>query len=236
MDSNRQLPVSPWTLSRRKRSFDFVVALLATALLLPLMAAVALMVRFVSGSPVFFKQIRCGRGGQPFHLLKFRSMRTGGVSGPGVTRAGDPRITPIGRIMRRWKLDELPQLLNVLRGDLSLVGPRPELPEYIAELGDTARVLRQLPPGVTGWATLHYRDEEELLAAVPAEQMREHYVRVLLPEKSALDLAYAARATMVSDIALLMQTCLAIMPGRSSARKREAMKASAAGSQGPSTI
>jgi lipopolysaccharide/colanic/teichoic acid biosynthesis glycosyltransferase len=236
MDSKHHLPVSTWTLSRRKRSLDFVVALLATALLLPLMAVVALIVRFTSGSPVLFKQVRCGRGGRPFHLLKFRSMRVSDGSGSGVTRAGDPRVTRIGRIIRKWKLDELPQLLNVLHGDLSLVGPRPDLPEYIAELGDAQDALLQLQPGVTGWATLHYRDEEQLLGAVPAEQVRDYYVRVLLPEKSALDIDYAARATMVSDIALLMQTCLAIMPGRFGARKRKAMKAAATGSQGSSTI
>jgi lipopolysaccharide/colanic/teichoic acid biosynthesis glycosyltransferase len=236
MDSNRQSPISNWTLSRRKRLFDFVVALLATTLMLPLMVVIAFFVRLASGGPVLFKQVRCGRGGQPFHLLKFRSMRVGGVSGPGITRAGDPRVTRIGRIMRKWKLDELPQLFNVLRGDLSLVGPRPDLPEYIAELGDSARVLLQLQPGVTGWATLHYRDEEQLLAEVPVEQMRDHYVRVLLAEKIALDMGYAARATMVSDIALLMKTCLAILPSSSSARKRKAVKAAATGSQGPSTI
>ena len=236
MDSSRPSTVSTWTLSRRKRCLDFVVALFATALLLPLMAVVALIVRFTSGSPVFFKQVRCGRGGRPFHLLKFRSMRISDGSGPGVTRAGDPRVTRFGRIMRKWKLDELPQLLNVVRGDLSLVGPRPDLPEYIAELDDTRHALLQLQPGVTGWATLHYRDEEQLLAAVPAEQVRDYYVRVLLPEKNALDIDYGARATMVSDIALLMQTCLAIMPGRFSARKRRTTKAAATGSQGSSTI
>jgi lipopolysaccharide/colanic/teichoic acid biosynthesis glycosyltransferase len=225
MFSDRDTQISRWALSRRKRSFDFVVALIATTLLLPLMAVVAVIVRLSSGSPVLFKQIRCGRCGRPFQLLKFRSMRNDPVSGPGLTRAGDSRVTPVGRILRKWKFDELPQLFNVLRGELSLVGPRPELPQYIGELGESATRLLQLQPGVTGWATLHYRDEEQVLAALPADNLHEHYVRVLLPKKAALDLEYAARATMLSDLSLLIKTLFAIAPGASSERRRSAKAA-----------
>ncbi len=208
MNGTREFRISKWTLSRGKRCFDFILALGGTVLLLPLMGTIALAVRVTSGSPVLFTQFRCGRLGKPFRLFKFRSMRST-VVGSSITSAGDTRITNIGRFLRNWKLDELPQLFNVLRGELSLVGPRPELPEYIAELGSAGQDLLELKPGITGWATLQYRNEEELLASVPAEELREYYVAMLLPKKAALDLEYASRATLLSDVALLLKTCLA---------------------------
>lgn len=219
--------VSSWTGSSSKRCFDFCMALVVTILLLPLMAIAAVSVLVLSGRPILFRQMRCGKGGKTFSLLKFRSMRNDNV-GPGLTRAGDSRVTPIGRLLRSSKIDELPQLFNVLGGELSLVGPRPELPEYIAALGDRAEALLQSKPGITGWATLHYRDEEEVLAQTSGETAHDYYVRVLLPAKCALDLEYAARATMFSDLQLLLGTCFAILPGASSERRRSAKTATSA--------
>jgi lipopolysaccharide/colanic/teichoic acid biosynthesis glycosyltransferase len=131
--------------------------------------------------------------------------------GPGVTQTGDLRVTRIGRVLRKWKLDELPQLLNVLRGEMSLVGPRPDLPEFIAELDAASRSnLALLAPGITGWATLHFRHEEELLASAPPESLRTFYVQQVLPKKVALDLEYASRATFFGDFMILLRTVSAI--------------------------
>jgi lipopolysaccharide/colanic/teichoic acid biosynthesis glycosyltransferase len=116
----------------------------------------------------------------------------------------------VGRFLRHWKLDELPQLLNVLRGDMSLVGPRPDLPEFWRQLTGEQRRVLQLKPGVTGWATLHFRHEEELLARVPKEQIVNYYLQSVLPQKIALDLEYAQRATFFSDIGILWRTLLAV--------------------------
>jgi lipopolysaccharide/colanic/teichoic acid biosynthesis glycosyltransferase len=129
-----------------------------------------------------------------------------GGTGPNVTRKGDQRITRVGRFLRKWKLDELPQVLNVLRGEMSLVGPRPDMPEYIAQLNASQRAIVSLHPGITGWATLHFRDEEQLLATVPADGLRDFYIRFVLPSKVQLDLEYGERATMWSDFVLLLKT------------------------------
>jgi lipopolysaccharide/colanic/teichoic acid biosynthesis glycosyltransferase len=133
-------------------------------------------------------------------------------AGAGVTQAGDARVTGLGRILRKWKLDELPQLINVIRGEMSLVGPRPDLPEFINELDKASyRSLALLTPGITGWATLHFRHEEELLANIPQEELRSYYVQKVLPRKVELDLDYASRATLRSDLMILLRTVKAIL-------------------------
>jgi len=175
------------------------------------MAVVALSVALTSAGPVLFRQVRSGQGGRPFELLKFRSMTYRQGSGaPGVTRSGDSRITPVGKFLRRFKLDELPQLVHVLRGDMSLVGPRPDLPEFLEALAPEHRALLGLKPGLTGAATLQFRHEEELLARVPPEQLFDHYVSTVLPQKAQLDLAYARRATFSSDLQVLWRTAFAL--------------------------
>jgi lipopolysaccharide/colanic/teichoic acid biosynthesis glycosyltransferase len=204
------LPVvlpSPWTGSRLKRAFDITCAVPMTLAALPLMALVALLVRVTSPGPVLFRQQRCGKDVRSFELLKFRSMYHGNaVAGPGVTRAGDPRLTPLGRALRKWKLDELPQLFNIVQGHMTLVGPRPELPEFLTQLTAPWFEVYRLRPGITGWATLRYRDEEQLLTSVPPDELRSFYVRVLMPEKARLDLEYGGRATFWSDCAVLLRT------------------------------
>jgi lipopolysaccharide/colanic/teichoic acid biosynthesis glycosyltransferase len=173
------------------------------------MALIAAVVTVTSRGPVLFRQKRVGENGRAIQLLKFRTMsHNGNDSGPGVTRRGDPRITPVGRFLRRCKLDELPQLLNVLRGDMSLVGPRPDLPEFHQALAPEYRPLLALRPGLTGSATLQFRNEEQLLAAVPEEEFIRHYVDTVLPQKAQLDLAYAERATFLSDLDILWRTLL----------------------------
>lgn len=203
--------LSPWNHSRGKRMFDFVAAGVVLLPCLPLIALIAAAVAVTSRGPVLFRQRRVGENERAIELLKFRTMLHNlGSAGPGVTRSGDPRITPIGRFLRRCKLDELPQLLNVLRGDMSLVGPRPDLEEFCQALGPEHRLVLTLRPGLTGWATLHFRNEEQLLAAVPKEQLVSYYRETILPQKAQLDMAYAERATFLGDLAILGGTFLTL--------------------------
>lgn len=202
--------LSGWNFSRRKRVLDFVLAALAVIVTLPIMLLIAVAVRLSSPGPVLFRQRRVGPGGKLFEILKFRSMFCETNSGPGITRGGDRRITKVGRILRKTKLDELPQLFNVLDGQMSLVGPRPELPEYYATLPPQYVSIVRLSPGITGWATLHFRNEEELLARVSEEQMSEFYLGHVLPEKARLALEYAGRATFRGDVIILLRTALRI--------------------------
>jgi lipopolysaccharide/colanic/teichoic acid biosynthesis glycosyltransferase len=130
--------------------------------------------------------------------------------GPRITCQNDSRIFPVGRILRKWKLDELPQLLNVLRGDMSLVGPRPELPEFCATLDKEQRLILELRPGVTSVATVTYRDEERILADQERRQLTDYYVKTLYPEKVRLDVEYAKKADFISDVRILVKTAAAI--------------------------
>ncbi len=189
-----------------------VVALLVLAALWPVLLLVTAAIRISSPGPALFRQMRVGQQGRLFQLLKFRSMRvTAERSGPRITCQHDPRIFPVGRILRRWKLDELPQLLNVLRGDMSLVGPRPDLPEFCATLDKDQRHILELRPGVTGAATLVYRDEERILADQNSQHLTDFYINQLYPVKIQLDLEYARKAGFVSDLRILAQTAAAIL-------------------------
>jgi len=193
--------------------FDFVVGVIALIVSSPVMLAVALIIKVTSPGPVLFSQIRVGKDGQLFRLMKFRTMTNRAEqSGPGVTQAGDQRITAAGRVLRKWKLDELPQMFHVVYGDMSLVGPRPDLPEYLEQLPPALNRLVCLRPGITGAATLRLRNEEELLASVPASDLRRYYIFELMPQKATHDLNYAGCATFRSDIALLIKTVAAILP------------------------
>lgn len=205
--------LSLWNFSAGKRAFDAVCAAAGLAVTLPLMLIIAAAIRVSMPGPILFCQWRAGRNGKPFQIFKFRTMfqRKPG-DGPGVTRRGDARITPLGRILRRVKLDELPQLFNVLRGDMSLVGPRPDLPEFCQALDAEHQSIFALRPGVTGWATLHFRDEEAVLACVPEEQLSDYYVNSILPAKAQLDLTYARRATFLSDLGIVLQTLTGASP------------------------
>lgn len=191
---------SKWSLSWAKRAFDVLCVLLTLPVLVPVLIALAVAVRLTSSGPAFFRQQRIGRKGRPFTILKFRTMehaRHG--THQSVTTAGNQQFTPIGPWLRRWKLDELPQLLNVLKGDMSLVGPRPKLPEHqVANL--------HWRPGITGAATFAFAREEEFLASVPAHQLDGYYQRIILPAKHKLDVDYMRRASFRSDLKLLVDT------------------------------
>jgi len=205
-------PVSSWCLSPNKRIFDFVSALCLTILVLPLMLFIAALVKVTSDGPVLFHQKRCGKDGKQFDLLKFRSMtHRRPEAGPSLTRIGDRRVTRNGKLLRRWKLDELPQLFNVLAGHMSLVGPRPDMPEFIGTLAPAEMQILKVRPGITGWATLCFRHEEELLAGVPSDQLEKCYISEVLPKKVQLDLAYAKRSTFKTDLRVLLRTCREIL-------------------------
>jgi len=205
---------SSWCSSPGKRALDWVCAMSLLLAALPLMVIVAALIKFTSQGPAFFRQTRVGRDGALFQLMKFRTMYDGG-RGPrlALTRRGDPRVTRVGRVLRKWKLDELPQLLNVVRGEMSLVGPRPDLPDYIRWLPADQHSVVFLRPGITGRASLQFRDEEVLLAQVPAQEMEGFYRSVLLPRKVTLELEYARGARLSSDIGILLRTVGAVFGG-----------------------
>ena len=196
-----------------KRATDILMAGALLLLLLPVLALCALGVWAADGRPILFSQDRVGRGGGVFRILKFRSMRPS--DGPRVTSAGDLRVTRFGRVLRRWKLDELPQLWNVLTGDMSMVGPRPEVPYYVDRNARAFAGISHLRPGITDWASLVFRDEERLLAVHGGEPA--FYERVLLPRKVALARLYARHRTWQLDLGLLAATALilggATVPG-----------------------
>lgn len=197
-----------WYVRRGKRWFDLALALACTTLCALPMALIAVVIRVLDGPPALFRQTRIGRHGRPFTLLKFRTMAHRPEVGSTITTADDPRVTPLGRLLRRSKLDELPQLFNVVRGDMSFVGPRPDVPGYWDQLHGEDRRLLALRPGVTGPATLLFRDEEVLLAAAP--DPRRFNDEVLFPEKIRVARRYAARISLFSDV---MWILLTLTPG-----------------------
>ena len=200
-------------MTRMKRSFDVIFSLLGLVILAPVLAAIALAVRHKDGGAVVHRAMRVGFRGEPFCLYKFRTMvpNAAALGGP-LTVGTDTRITRVGKMLRRWKLDELPQLFNVLRGDMSLVGPRPEAVEIAADYTADQRRIFDLVPGITDPASIRFVDENALLAGVPDPDS--YYLRTIVPEKVRLNLEYAARATMFSDSATILRTLWRL--GRSS--------------------
>ncbi|MDZ7592890.1 MAG: sugar transferase [Rubrivivax sp.] len=187
-----------------KRAFDLLGATLALLLLIPLLLAAALAIKLDSPGPVFYRQQRVGRHGVPFFIHKFRTMRHG-AGGPLLTVGDDPRITRVGAFLRRTRIDELPQFIDVLQGHMSLVGPRPEVPRYVAQYPPELRQrVLAVRPGITDPASLAYIDEARLLAAA-ADPERE-YVQVILPAKLRHAADYADRASLATDLGVLWRT------------------------------
>jgi lipopolysaccharide/colanic/teichoic acid biosynthesis glycosyltransferase len=192
-----------------KRLFDiFFSALGLVALFLPFVA-VAIIVKITSPGPVLYRQKRIGRWGKEFTIIKFRTMRPGAERGGTITTAGDLRITTIGRFLRRFKLDEFPQLWNVLIGRMSLVGPRPDMPGYADKLQGADRGILELRPGITGPASLYFRNEEELLAT--QANPREYNDTVIWPAKVALNRAYLENWSFRRDIGYILITVVPVL-------------------------
>jgi len=170
----------------------------------PLLLVISLSVKLHDGGPIFYNSKRVGKGGKLFSIHKFRSMvQNADTMGFGVTTKGDQRVTPIGRMLRRYKLDELPQLLNVLKGDMSFVGARPEDPRFVSHYTSEQRRILEYRPGITSPASLRFKNEEELLSGENAERL---YVENLLPQKLSIDLEYQGHRTVLSDLRLIFQT------------------------------
>ena len=191
--------------SLAKRRYDLGWAALGLVVLSPVLALLALAVKLSDGGPVLFRQQRVGQGGRLFWICKFRTMIGAAEhQGPGVTRDGDARITRLGRWLRKTKLDELPQLWNVLTGDMSFVGPRPELPRYVARYTAAQQEILQFKPGITDPATLAFRNEEALLAT--AADVESFYMAHCVPRKIELNRRYQAHANLWRDTQVILRT------------------------------
>jgi lipopolysaccharide/colanic/teichoic acid biosynthesis glycosyltransferase len=210
-------PISLWCTSVWKRIFDLAVASTLLIILAPLLVLLTVAVRASSKGPILFRQGRMGRNRREFRIMKFRTMVCNGHDrGPVLTRAADPRITSLGRFLRKLKLDELPQLFNVLRGEMSFVGPRPQPTKLwfgpqIQELADGVLSVR---PGITSNATLNFRNEEKLLETLTAEEVEDVYTRVIMPSKLKMDLEYLEKASFAGDISIMLRTVLRIFDAR----------------------
>jgi len=188
-----------------KRVYDILCSFCGLVVLSPVFFLISAMIKLGDGGSIFYRQTRIGLNGRPFQIIKFRSMVAGADrSGPSITRQGDERITRIGRFLRKSKLDELPQLWNVLKGDMSLVGPRPEVPRYIEHFTPDQRRILNYKPGITDMASIYFRNEEKLLRN--AQDVEKFYLEQCLPRKLKLNLGYAARANLWTDTWMILQT------------------------------
>jgi lipopolysaccharide/colanic/teichoic acid biosynthesis glycosyltransferase len=193
-----------------KRALDVAASAIALVVFAPLMAVIAGVIALESRGPILFTQERLGRGGVPFLMFKFRSMRVAPIgSGPLVTAAGDRRVTSVGRFLRRHKLDELPQLANVIRGEMSLVGPRPEVARHARAYPVEYQRVLSVRPGMVDYATLEFRDEEELLARSSDPEVA--YIQDVLPAKIRLYFRYIEDMSMKTDVVLIARTVRALV-------------------------
>ena len=190
-----------------KRCFDIAVSAIGLALCSPLFLVVAALIKWDSKGPVFFKQERMGKNFRPFYIYKFRSMvRDAPEKGAMISVTNDSRITWVGSVLRKTKVDELPQLINVLKGEMSLVGPRPEVPKYVQLFRIDYEEILRVPPGLTDLASLKYRDEATILAQ--SENPEEAYLKRVLPDKIKLAKEYIRRSSFLFDLSLILRTPL----------------------------
>ena len=193
-----------------KRVLDVIVAWVGLMLLGPLFAGAAVLIKADTPGPVFFRQERIGRGFRPFRIYKFRTMVKDAPSKGGtLTASGDSRITRIGKMLRQTKIDELPQLINILRCDMSLVGPRPEVRQYVELFREQYETILAVRPGLTDLASIKYRDESAILAR--SENPEQEYIQRILPDKLRLGEEYVRRSSLVLDLALIFKTILALI-------------------------
>lgn len=198
---------------RAKRVFDILASVVGLIVLAPLVAVIAVLIRLDSPGPVLYRGIRVGRHGRPFAMLKFRTMVTDAekIGGPS-TADDDPRVTHVGRVLRKTKLDEVPQLINVLRGEMSIVGPRPEVPQYVALFTEEEQSILSVRPGMTDWASIWNSDEGARLAASPDPERT--YLREIRPEKIRLQLQYVRQRSFWIDLKIIAQTAAVLLRRR----------------------
>ncbi|MDH0089865.1 sugar transferase [Achromobacter mucicolens] len=193
-----------------KRLFDLMCAMMGLLLCAPIFALIALAIKLDSPGPVFFRQVRVGRNGQPFRIHKFRSMRVAGREQRQITVNNDARVTRTGRLLRQWKLDELPQLIDVFRGAMSLVGPRPEVPRYVDLYPPEMRsLILSVRPGITDLASIRFRDENSLLDQTGDPEAV--YINQILPEKLKLQAEYVREHSFFYDLRILWQTVIKVI-------------------------
>lgn len=192
-----------------KRIFDLVVSLIGLVILSPFFLILAILIKLDSSGPVFHCGLRVSKDGKLLKIWKFRTMVAGAEKmGPPITYSGDPRVTRLGRLLRRTKLDELPQLFNVLKGELSLVGPRPEAPSYVERYTPEQKKVLLIKPGITGLAQIRFRDEESLLKGATLD---DDYINKILPQKLVLDMEYAKKQSFSFDLKILLKTILIVL-------------------------
>ncbi|WP_240390641.1 sugar transferase [Bacillus sp. Y1] len=193
-----------------KRLFDIFLSFVGLVLLSPILLVISIIIKLTSSGPVFFKQIRVGRYEKNFKILKFRTMVVDAEKkGAQITVGRDSRITGIGHFLRKYKFDELPQLFNVLIGDMSLVGPRPEVPKYTQYYNKEQRSIFQIRPGITDYASIKYSDENEILAK--SSQPEKTYIEEIMVDKLNLNLQYLKDRSIVTDLKIIMNTILKIV-------------------------
>jgi len=191
-----------------KRVFDLVLSVLALAVVWPVFVAIAIAVKLDSPGPVFYRGVRTGRYGHPFRIYKFRTMVPDAASlGGGSTAKDDPRITRVGHLLRKYKLDELPQLLNVIKGEMSLVGPRPELPQYTSQYTVQEQAILSVRPGITDYSSIEYIDLAEVLGGDDVDRVYEEKV---LPRKNQMRLKYVAERSFWLDLRLILLTLVKV--------------------------
>lgn len=192
-----------------KRIFDITLSLFGLIILLPFMLIIAILIKIDSKGPVFFKQIRVTKNGKEFKIFKYRTMRVGSDKYSQITVGKDGRITKLGSFLRKYKLDEIPQLINVLIGDMSLVGPRPEVPKYVALYTDEQKEILKVRAGITDYASIEFSDENDLLAS--EEDSEKAYIEKIMPKKIELNKKYLSEISILTDIKIILLTIKKIL-------------------------
>lgn len=215
MDMEKKLDIAQVLAQRRpqmiaKRAMDIVISGAALVVLSPVLLLVALLIKIDDPGPVFYRQVRVGRNGKPFRIFKFRTMVVDAdKKGLQITVGRDPRITRMGALLRKTKLDELAQLLNVFVGDMSFVGPRPEVPKYVELYTPYQRQVLLVRPGITDYASIAYRNENDLLAG--AQDPEKMYIETIMPDKIELNMKYLHEISPLTDIRLIFKTIAAVI-------------------------
>ena len=192
-----------------KRIFDIILSLFGLMILFPFMLIIAILIKLDSKGPVFFKQVRVTKNGREFKIFKYRTMRVGSDKYSQITVGKDNRITKVGAFLRKYKLDEIPQLINVLLGDMSLVGPRPEVPKYVALYTKEQKEILKVRAGITDYASIEFSDENDLLAS--EEDPEKAYIEKIMPKKIELNKKYLSEISILTDIKIILLTIKKIL-------------------------